>query len=152
MQSRRASGAAVRSAGRDLLVLAGSVAVVLFLVAYAFSGPGLRLAVAAGDVRAHAGREVLVDGRVLGSNGDGLSGAAVELRGPTGTRLARAGKQGFFRLQLLGSCASYRIVLRGRSHGRPLVTRLEQRLCPGDELKVEGQVVSDGQFVWMPTR
>ena len=135
-----------------MLVFAASLAVVLFLAAYAFSDPGLRLAAAAGDVREHAGREVLVDGRVLGSSGDGLADAVVEVRGPAGTRFARAGKRGFFELQLLGSCASYRIVLRGRSHGRLLVTRLGRRLCPGDELEVEGHVVSDGQFIWMPTR
>ena len=148
----RGGGARVRTVGRDLLVFASSVAVVLLLAAYAFSDPGLRLAVAAVDVRAHAGREVLVDGRILGSNGDGLSGATVEVRGPAGTRVAHSGDEGFFRLGLPGSCASYRIVFRGRSHGRPLVTRLSHRLCPGDALEVEGHVVSDGQFIWVPMR
>jgi hypothetical protein len=144
--------ARVRTAVRDVLVFAGSVAVLLFLAAYALADPGLKLAAVAGHVREHAGREVVVDGRVLESNGDALTNAVVEVRGPDRSRLARAGAQGFFRVDLLGPCAIYRIVLRGRSHGRLLVTRLEHRLCPGDELEVEGHVVSDEQFIWMPTR
>jgi hypothetical protein len=93
----------------------------------------------------------VLHGRILESNGGGLENAALEVSGPTGTRIARAGKQGFFRLDLLGSCSTYRIALRARSHGRALATRLARRLCPGEELEVDARVVVDGHFIWMPT-
>lgn len=143
---------AARRLGRDALVFTISLAVVLFLAAYALSDPGLELAAATGDVRGHAGRQALVEGRILESNGSGLASARVEMQGPAGTRVAYTGRQGFFRLAYLGSCATYRIALRGRSHDRDLVTRLKRRLCPGDAVEVEARVVADGQFIWMPSR
>ena len=123
----------------------------LFLAGYALSGPGLKLAAAAADVHAHGGRQAVIHGRIVESNGGGLANAALEVRGPAGTRIARAGRQGFFRVDLLGSCATYRIALRAKSHGRELGTRLARRLCPGEELEVEARVVVDGHFIWMPT-
>jgi hypothetical protein len=124
---------------------------VLFLTGYALSGPGLELAAVAADVHAHGGRQAVIHGRILESDGGGIANAALEVRSPTGTRIARAGEQGFFRLDILGSCATYRIALRAKSHGQELGTRLARRLCPGEELEVEARVIADGHFLWMPT-
>jgi hypothetical protein len=134
------------------MVFAISLVVMLFLAAYALSDPGLELAVVTGDVHEHAGAQAVVHGRVVDSNGDGLADAALAVSGPTGTKIAEVDEQGFFRLDLLGACAAYRVDLRGRSHGRALVTRLERRLCPGDELEVDARVIVDGQLVWIPAR
>jgi hypothetical protein len=132
------------------MVFATSLVVMLFLAAYALSDPGLKLAVVT-DVGEHAGPQAVLHGRVLDSNGSGLAGASLAVHGPRGTKIAAVGKQGLFRLDLLGACATYRVDLRGQSHGRALVTRLERRVCPGDELRLEARVVVDGQLIWMPT-
>ena len=138
---------------RDLGVALASAAVVAFLVAYVFSSPSVRIEAAVAAVKQHPGRAAVVHGRVLEAAGDGLGNADIRVE-RTGSRShrARTGERGYFRIDLSGPCARYRIVLRVRAEDQQVQTAIGRELCPGDAVEVEARVVASGQLVWVPIR
>lgn len=138
---------------RNGAVALGSIGVVAFLIAYALSTPTVRVEAAVAAVSEHAGRNGVVHGRVLEAAGDPLEGAEVRLVGPGRvSRVARTGGRGYFRLDVQGSCAAYRIVFRVRGEGGPSEETIPRELCPGDAVEIDARVVTEGQFVWVPMR
>jgi hypothetical protein len=142
-----------RSYARDVCVGMASAAVVAFLVAYALSSPRVEVQAAVAAVQQHPGRAAVVHGRVLEAAGDGVGNAEIRVeRGGTRARLARTSERGYFRIDLAGSCASYRILVRVSAEERPVEAAVGRRLCPGDAAEVEARVIASGQLVWVPIR
>lgn len=139
---------------RDCVVALGSVAVIAFLVAYALSSPTARVEAAVAGVTEHAGRNGIVHGRVLEATGDPVEDAEVRLVRVGGRETAtRTGERGYFRADVTGSCAAYRIVFRlDADRGTSAETGVAREICPGDAVEVEARVVTDGQLVWVPIR
>ena len=152
-RSRGGAGFRLSSGVRDGAVALGSVGVVVFLIAYALSTPSVRVEAAVAAVSEHAGRDGVVHGRVLEAAGDPVEDAEVRLvRAGGAIRATHTGERGYFRLDVTGSCASYRIVFRVRGESERTEKELARELCPGDAVEIEARVVTDGQFIWVPIR
>jgi hypothetical protein len=137
---------------RDVGVFVSSLAVVALLVLYAVAGGGIRLAAVADRVVVQGSSAgVVVSGRVLDQNGNGVDHAIV-LASAAGrpTMQAISSRGGLFRVGLSGACARYEVSLIARLQARTLQARLHRTLCPGELLRVRARVVSSGQFLWMP--
>jgi hypothetical protein len=133
------------------LVACVSVAVLLFLVAFAIAGPSPELETSVGPVVPRPGTSALVAGRVVAADGAGLEGAEVAVE-RSGRVLAsvRSDSAGAFRLELRGRCATYAISLEARTLGEDVRTTSRRRLCPGDSLPVDARIVTQGHFLWVP--
>jgi hypothetical protein len=136
---------------RDVVVASASVAVLLFLVAFAIAGPSAELETSVGPVVPRPGTEALVAGRVVAADGAGLEGAEIAVR-RSGRVLAsaRSDSSGAFRLELTGGCSTYAISLQARTLGEVVGTTSRRRLCPGDSLPVDARIVTQGHFLWVP--
>jgi hypothetical protein len=140
-----------RSGFRDIVVASSSLGVVGLLVLYALAGPTAKLAADVGPVVPRPGSTAVVLGRVLEADGGGLDGAQIVVRRsgrPAGT--AVSDDAGAFRVELRGSCASYRIAIRARALGSNVKAVAQRQLCPGDALPVDVRVVTQGHFIWVP--
>ena len=134
------------------MVVLASAAVVAFLVAYAVTSPSFRLDAAVAGVEEHEGRQAVVHGRVLEADGEGVADAEVRARRLGASAVEHSGERGYFRLDLVGPCARYEIVLLVPAEKRLLRKTLNRDVCPGQAIELEARVVADGQFVWIPTR
>ena len=136
---------------RDLFVASTSVAVLLFLVAFAIAGPSAELETSVGPVVPRPGSSAVVAGRVVAADGAGLEGAEIVVKRSTRVLAsARSDSSGAFRLELAGRCSMYAISLQARTLGEVVGTTSRRRLCPGDSLPVDARVVTQGHFLWVP--
>jgi hypothetical protein len=143
----------VRDRARDGVVALGSVGVVAFLIAYALSSPRVEIHAAVAAVAQHPGRQAVLHGRVLEAGGDGITEAVVRVERPGSTPLvARSGDRGYFRVDLAGACARYRVVLSVGEQDPPVEAAFDRRLCPGEAVEVDARVTSAAQLVWVPLR
>jgi hypothetical protein len=135
---------------RDAFVFACSCAVVVFLVFFTFSDPGVRLVSHVSGPTAHAGAAALIVGRVTDGDG-GVGGATVVVRATgRGARVGTTAEDGTFRIRLEGPCTSYRVDVDARADGRELTSAATRQLCPGQALELEARVTRSSQMLWMP--
>jgi hypothetical protein len=139
---------------RDCAVALGSLAVVAFLVSYALSTPSVRVELAVAGVTEHAGRDGVVHGRVLEAAGDSVADAEIRLvrAGGHHPRATRSGERGYFRMDVAGACALYRIVVVAQDESEPTESGIEREICPGEAVEVAARLITDSQLVWLPIR
>lgn len=126
--------------------------VVAFLVAYALSSPTVEIDAAVAAVEQHPGRQAVLHGRVHDASGDGVADVEVRVERP-GVRavVGQSGERGYFRVDVVGACNRYRVVLR-LPESEDAATEFGRELCPGDAVEVDARLVSEGQLVWVPIR
>jgi hypothetical protein len=136
---------------RNVAVAFASAAVVALLIAYSLAAPTPELELTVGHVVPRPGVTALVQGRVVEPDGDGLRGLRIEVRrGRRITASALSDATGSFRVELTGGCDMYEVALRSSWHGSPVDGEARRRLCPGDALRLNGRVVTQGHFLWVP--
>jgi hypothetical protein len=136
---------------RDATVALASVGVVALLVAYALAAPTPELRLEVGHVVPKPGGTAVVEGRVVEPDASGLRGLRIEVRRAgevAGT--AVSDKSGRFRVDLAGACGPYEVVVRTTWQGSALERRARRRLCPGDSLPLDAQIVTQGHYLWVP--
>jgi hypothetical protein len=136
---------------RNVAVALASVGVVALLVGYAFAAPTPELKLTVGQVVPQPGAVAVVQGRGLEPDESGLGGLRIEVRrGGAISGAAVSDRSGTFRVELTGSCGLYEISLRATWQGSTVRRRAHHRLCPGDALPLDGRIVTQGHYLWVP--
>jgi hypothetical protein len=150
-RSRRRQAAPRRGRLRNATVALASAGVVAFLIAYALAAPTPELELEVGHVVPQPGVTAVVEGRVVEPDASGLGGSRIEVRRDGDiSATAVSDEAGRFRIDLVGSCGTYEIVLRTTWQRSALEDRGRRRLCPGDSLPLDARVITQGHYLWVP--
>jgi hypothetical protein len=136
---------------RDATVVVFSAGVIGLLVLYAIAAPSVSMSAGFEPVVPLPGRTAVVVGRVLTSGGGGLKDARITVRSADGVaRTTSSDAAGAFRVALPGRCSLYTVTIRAKADGSNVSALVRHRLCPGDALPIDANVVTQGQFLWVP--
>lgn len=139
-----------RRLARNAAVALASVGVLALLVAYALAAPTPELELTVGEVVPQPGTTAVVQGRTLQPDASALRGVRVEVRRGATTAVDVSDASGRFRVDLAAGCGVYELTLAVEWKGSELERRAWRRLCPGDSLPLEANVITQGHFLWVP--